>query len=132
MRKNLIQPKVITALLFLQLIPLVMFPPASFSPDSQEWWLPVLLAVLSLAGVVQLVFRHSYQNWPWHLISFAHGFNIISRILMLFQHSSYVVSGNWVIDVTYVSITLLSMLLSGFFLYYLEWPEVRLGLLAHD
>ncbi len=131
LRQKLILPQVISVILFLQLIPLVLFPPASFSPDSQEWWLPAMLVVLSLVGVIQLVFRHSYQSWPWYLISFAQGFSIISRLMMLFPHATFVEKGVWVIDGLYVILTVISMALSTLLLLYMEWPEVRLGL-AHE
>ena len=129
LRQKLISPQIITVILFLQIIPLVIFPPASFAPDSQEWWLPALLAVLSLVGVVQIVFRHSYQSWPWYLISFGQGFNIISRLMMFFPHANYVLNGVFVFDFAYLIISIFAMLLSALLLWYLEWPEVRLALI---
>jgi hypothetical protein len=130
-RQSLTRPKIITLILFLQLIPLVLFPPESFSPTTQEWWLPVLLALLVLLAVYQLVFRHTYIQWPWYLVSFAQGFNIISRLMMIMPHASSIQDGVQVFDVLYIILSVVSMLLSSFLLWYTELPEVRMGL-SHD
>jgi len=129
LRQFLSKPAIITTVLILQFIPLVMFPASSFSLDTQEWWLPVLLAIFTLIGVIQLVFRHSTAQWPWYLVSFAQGFNIISRLMMLMPHATRNVAGRQIFNAPYVFITIISMLLSGLMLGYAELPEVRLGLL---
>jgi hypothetical protein len=126
MRKMLTQPKVITLILILQLIPLILFPASSFSPNTQEWWLPVVLAVLAFAGVFQLTFRHSMEGWPWYLIGFAQGFNIISRLMMLMPHATYNNNGVQVFNSVYFTLSTIAMLLSAFMLWYIEWPEVRM------
>jgi hypothetical protein len=129
LRPFLARPTTIIAILFIQLIPLLLFPPTSYSLKTQEWWLPVLLVVFTLIGVFQLVFRRSAAQWPWYLVSFAQGFNIISRLMMLMPHATYNVSGKQEFNTLYVSLTICSMLFSGFLLWYTELPEVRLGLL---
>ncbi len=86
MLKKITTPKAITILLFLQLIPLVLFPGESFAGTSQEWWLPFILGLLTLWAIVEVVFRHNFASWPWHLFAFAQGFNIISRLMMIFPH----------------------------------------------
>ena len=58
-RRALAHPTVIIVLLLLQFIPLVLFPPDSFSTKTQEWWLPVLLAVLVLWADVELIARRN-------------------------------------------------------------------------
>ena len=127
-RKYLTTAKAITVLLVLQFIPMVLFPPESFSLKTQEWWLPVVLAVLALISTIQL-FRQSVASWPWHLIGFSQGFNIISRLLMLFPHATYNLEGAQYFNTTYVVLSLISMGLSAFLLWYTELPEVRMGLL---
>lgn len=123
---------IIILLLVLQFIPLVMFPPESFSPDSQEWWLPVLLAILAIVAVVRLVTRGGDVNWPWYLIGFSQGFNLISRLLMLMPHSMKIVDGQTVLNTQYVGLTLISMIFSGFFLWYIELPEVRINMIKAE
>lgn len=119
----------IVGVLILQLVPLVLFPPESFSSNSQEWWLPLLLAAMVLVACVQLILRGSNQLWPWHLMSFSQGFNIISRLMMLWPHATKTVGGATVLNVPYVALTLTSMAMSAVLLWYLELPEVRIGLL---
>ena len=126
----LFQRKTLILILFLQFIPLIMFPPSSFTPSSQEYWLPILLSVFSLIAVIQLL-RGNESNWPWDLIGFAQGFNIISRLMLIMPHSTIiengVVSFNW----PYFLITVVSMLLSAFVLWYIAKAEVRTILLQN-
>jgi hypothetical protein len=127
-RHTVTSRKVIIAVLILQLIPLILFPPESFSPDTQEWWLPVLLAVLVLLADFQLIVRRSSQPWPWYLVSFSQGFNIISRLMMLWPHATRTVDGATVANLPYILLTFVAMGLSALLLWYTELPEVRLGL----
>src|SRR5512146_3280248 len=87
----------ISVMMILQFIPMVLFPPESFSPTTQEWWLPVVLAVLTIISIIQ-IFRHSVAVWPWNLISFSQGFNIISRLMMILPHATYNASGSQYFD----------------------------------
>src|SRR5271157_711661 len=128
-RKSLANPTLITVSLLVSLIPLLLYPPASYNPTSQEWWLPVLLVIFSLIAFVELVFRHTQETWPWYLISFSQGFNIITRLMMLWPHATVNVNGNQVFNAPYVTLTILSMLMSAYFLWYTELPDVRTGLI---
>ena len=127
-RDAITRPKVIVAVLILQLIPLVLFPAASFSANTQEWWLPVLLAVLVLVADFELIIRRSTSAWPWYLMSFSQGFNIISRLMMLWPHATKTFGGATVANLPYIVLTLAAMGLSALLLWYTELPEVRLGL----
>jgi hypothetical protein len=120
---------IIIFLLVLQFIPLVMFPPESFSPNSQEWWLPILLAILAVIAVIRLISRGGEVAWPWYLLGFSQGFNLISRLLMLMPHSMKIVDGQTVLNSQYVGLTLVSMIFSAFFLWYIELPEVRINMI---
>jgi hypothetical protein len=119
----------IVGALILQLVPLILFPPESFTSKSQEWWLPALLASMVLVACVELILRGSHQLWPWHLMSFSQGFNIISRLMMLWPHATKTVGGATVLNVPYVALTITSMGMSAVLLWYLELPDVRIGLL---
>jgi len=119
----------ITAVLILQFVPLLLFPPESFAVTSQEWWLPLLLAVMVVVADIELVVRRSAQAWPWYLISFAQGFNIISRLMMMWSHATKNVGVVSVVNTPYILLTLVAMGLSAALLWYTELPEVRLGLL---
>ena len=129
MRKALTSPGMIVAVLITQFIPLILFPADSFSPTSQVWWLPALLAAMVLIADFQLIVRRSTSLNPWYLIAFVQGFNIISRLLMLWPHATQDVGGQAVFNGIYVGLTLISLLWSAFLLWYCELPEVRMGLL---
>jgi hypothetical protein len=126
MRHFFTNPKLITPMLVLQLIPLILFPMRTFSGKSQEWWLPILLALMVVVALVQILVRHSQAAWPWYLISFAQGFNIISRVMMLMPHTTINVSGSQVVSMDYIFLTLISIAWSAFILWYIDLPEVRM------
>jgi hypothetical protein len=119
----------IIAVLILQIIPLLLFPPETFSPTTQEWWLPVLLVGMVVIADIYLIVFRSPAPWPWHLLSFAQGFNIISRLMLLWPHSANQVGKAFVLDVPYIAATLISIIMSAFVLWYTELPDVRMGLL---
>lgn len=120
---------VIVVVLIVQLIPIILFPAASFVPTSQEWWLPLMLLIMMVPADLQLILRRSTELWPWHLLTFSHGFNVISRLMMLWPHATHIVNGEMAINGPYVSLSCISMAASGFLLYYLELPEVRIALI---
>jgi len=112
-------------LCIVQFITFLLFPASSYSPSSQEWWLPVLCLVLALVGTLQLMVRHSPQPWPWYIISFAHGINIISRLMLFLPRATVRVQGDLRLNTLYVVLAVASMLISAFYLWYLERYEVR-------
>jgi len=126
-RRPLAVRRAIVGILILQIIPLLLFPPDSFRPNSQEWWLPLLLAIMVVTADIKLLVWRSHAVWPWHLMIFAQGFNIISRIMMLWAHATKTVGSATVLNLPYLAFTLVAMAWSAFLLWYLELPEVRLG-----
>jgi hypothetical protein len=126
-RIDLANPRLIKAILFLQFIPILLFPPSIFELTSQSWWLPAILVILAIVGVIQ-VFRKSVAAWPLFLISFAQGFNVISRLLMLMPQSTQGVEGK-IFNAPYFILSIISMLASAFVLWYVEKPEVKQQLL---
>lgn len=131
-RAGLVRPGMIRGALLLQPVPLLLFPPESFSAQSQQWWLPVLLAMMVAVADAQLLWRRSHQVWPWQLLAFAQGFNIISRLMMVWPHATLIVGGVTVFNTPYVLLSLLAMALSALSLWYLELPEVRQGLMRPE
>lgn len=130
MRKFLTRPSVVVALLILQFIPLLLFPPSTFDPASQEWWLPVLLAILVLIAIFQLVFRRAIALWPWYLMSFSQGFNIISRLMLFMPHASRSVGDSVSVDWVYMILSIISIVISMGYIIYCELPDVRMSLLS--
>ena len=127
-RRAIASRGIIILVLLLQFVPLVLFPPASFSPTTQEWWLPVVLALLVLWADLELIVRRSDQVWPWNLMAFSQGFSIISRLMMLWPHATVSVNNVDTLNLPYIVLTFVSMALSAFLLWYTELPDVRLGL----
>lgn len=113
-------PKFLYAMLVLQLIPLLLNPVSVFELKSQEWWLPALLVLLAILGSVQ-IFRKTVAPWPLYLISFSHGFNIISRLMMLLPQSTEGTS----FDGLYFSLSVVAMAFSVFMLWLFELPQAR-------
>jgi hypothetical protein len=129
-RKLLTSRGMIPLLLCLQVLPLVVFPSSAYSLKSQEWWLPLLLTILTLISLVQVLIRRSIAAWPWYLLAFSQGFNIISRIMMLLPHATITVEGGGqAADGAYIAIAFAAMLFSAFEIWYSELPEVRQKLL---
>jgi len=126
----LFQRKTIIAILIVQWIPLILLPFSSFSATSQEWWLPAFLMLMTIIAVVELAVRKNMKSWPWDLLGFSQGFNIISRLMMLMPRATMVVNGEKMFNTTYFVVGLISMLLSVFVLWYISKPETRSSLLA--
>lgn len=120
---------VIIAVLILQVVPLLLFPAKSFSPTTQEWWLPALLVVMVLVADFQVIIRRSIAATPWYLMSFAQGFNIISRLMMLWPNITQVTEQGRFVNWPYLLLTFTAMILSALILWYTEKPAVRVGLL---
>ena len=128
-RQAIVSRGFVIGALVLQFVPLVLFPPESFSPQTQEWWLPVLLALLAIWADVELIVRHNDRAWPWDLIAFSHGLNIISRIMMVWPHATHLVNKVSVLNVPYIVLTFVAVALSATMLWYSELPDVRMRLL---
>ena len=128
-RSPLFSPAFVIVILLLQIIPLVLFPLQFFSLSSQVWWLPVLLALMVLIADFQLIVRRSPIVWPWYLLGFAQGFNIISRLMMMWPNVSVTSSAGTQTNWPYLILTFIAMAMSAFMLWYTEKPQVRVALL---
>jgi hypothetical protein len=130
LRRLLTNPRVIPVALVAQIVPLLMFPASAFTLKTQEWWLPALLTLLTVLALIQLLVRRSPESWPWHVLGFSQGFNIISRLMMLMPHAAAFVDGVQRFDVRYVALSIGSMVLSAGALWLGELPEVRASIQA--
>jgi hypothetical protein len=125
LRRLVTRPRLIPVLLCLHIVPLLLFPASAYSLKVQEWWLPVLLAFLTVLALVQLLLRRSVAPWPWYMLSFSQGFNIISRLMMLMPHASLYVEGVQRFNAAYVILSVAAVVLSAAALWHCELPEVR-------
>ena len=132
-RKFITTRIMIPVLLCCQVLPLLAFPPSSYQLTTQEWWLPVFLTLLTLISLVQILLRRSLAAWPWYLLSFSQGLNIISRMMMVLPHATTTGSGGTlVVNNTYVIIAIATMLLSASAIWYCDLPELRQKLAARN
>jgi hypothetical protein len=125
LRKILSARGVIPVIMSFQIVPLLIFPPSSYSGRSQEWWLPALLTFLVIIALVQILIRKTRAPWPWYLVSFAQGVNIISRLMMFMPHATMNNAGRQEFNSLYVILAVVSMILSAFEIWYNDLPEVR-------
>ena len=130
LRKVLSARVAIPVIMCFQVVPLLLFPLSTYSIKNQDWWLPVLLTFLVIIALVQIFIRHAIAPWPWYLVNFAQGINIISRIMMLMPHATVNNEGTQNLNGTYLIIAIVAMLLSAFEIWYNELPEVRRKILA--
>ncbi|MGA2641079.1 MAG: hypothetical protein ABSG21_09250 [Spirochaetia bacterium] len=129
LRKLLSSHPAVLVMLVLQIAPLIVFPLSTFTLKSQEWWLPVVLTILALIAIIQILSTGTQAAGPWHLLSFAQGLNIISRLMMLLPHATEFANGVQRVNTDYVLITVASMLFSAFEIWYVDMPEVRKSVL---
>lgn len=128
-RSFLSQPSVIIAILLLQIIPLVLFPLNVFQPTGQIWWLPAILVICTLVADFQIIVRRSNSVNPWLLIGFAQGFNVISRLMMVWPNATLTSEAGTSVNWVYLALTIISIAASWWLLIYTEKPEIREGLL---
>jgi hypothetical protein len=125
LRKALSGPRTVIVLMCLQVVPLLLLPGESWSVKTQEWWLPLLLTVLIAVALVQLLIRRTRSAAPWYILSFAQGFSVISRLMMLLPHTMVAQGNSWRFDGPYVVLAVVSICLSWFWIWYCDLPEVR-------
>ncbi len=125
LRKALSGKRIVPVVLCVQVVPLLLFPPESWSIKTQEWWLPVMLTALVIVALVQLLSGRSHGAWPWAILSFAQGFNIISRVMMLLPHATVGQGGAQRFDGLYVVLSAAAMVISALEIWYGDLPEVR-------
>ena len=119
MRKGL--PLGLKLVIFLQIIPVLLLPPATLASMGSVPWV-VAVALFGLLG---------YNLWhrrAWSRIAtvFVQGFSIIVRLLALVGHAVQGGQPGNPLDVATVSTFLLSMIISAIVLYYVDQPDVQL------
>jgi hypothetical protein len=126
-RRYITRAVIIRIMLVLQVAPLLAMPISTYSLNTQEWWLPAFLSLLTLISLIKILPRRSLSTWPWYLLAFSQGFNIISRLMMLLPHATkYVEGSGMTANGPYIVISMSAMIFSAVELLYCELPEVRL------
>jgi hypothetical protein len=124
-RRPLYSRSIIILILILQIIPLLLFPPRIYGSGSQQLWLPALLVLFVVFADARLIFGRTHWIGAWYLLAFAQGFNVISRLMLVWPNGSSVAGKVVVVNWDYVLLSLLAIALSTWLLVYMEKPEVR-------
>lgn len=119
----------IILVLILQFVPLVLYPPDLLARFSEGIWLGFSLAVMALVAVGGLLSGRVRTLWPWYLLGFCHGFNVIGRLMLVWPAATGPSSAA---NVLYLVVTAVACLLSVAFLWYNELPDVRTRLARVD
>ena len=112
------------ALFFLQLIPLLIFPPSVLL----EGLLAVGVVAVAIVGLGFMLLRK--RAWALTMSIFVQGLNIVVRLMMLFPHALLSASAGKGIDVAFVVSSLLAIAISGWFLLRLDRPDIRMMIAA--
>lgn len=110
----------IRALFFLQIIPLILYPPSTLAGGL------AIIAVAAIAVAALGVMAIRGRAWALTMSIFIQGFNAIIRIMMFFSHAVSMSTGTPVTDWPYIIFSLASIALSIWFLYRLDRTDVRL------
>lgn len=111
------QKKFLIPLILFQIVPVIIFP------------LETITAGISIFGIIALLYAllgfgiWRGRAWALTMSIFLQGFNIIIRMMMLFPHAIRADGGGW--DTPYISMAVISMAISGWFLIRLDKPDVR-------
>jgi len=112
------------ALFFLQLIPLLIFPPSVLI----EGLLAVGVVAVAIVGLGFMLLRK--RAWALTMSIFIQGLNIVVRLMMLFPHALLSASAGKGIDVAFIVSSLLAIAISGWFLLRLDRPDIRVMIAA--
>jgi hypothetical protein len=112
------------ALFFLQVIPLLIYPPSIL----QAGLLAVGVVTIAVLALGFMVLRR--RAWALTMSIFVQGFNIVIRLMMLFPHALRPESAGGGVDVLFIISSLLAIAISGWFLYRMDRPDIRMAMVA--
>jgi hypothetical protein len=121
---SMVQKSKLLPIYILQILPLLLFPPATLRSG--------LIVVVFLALIIVLLDYGLLKGraWALSLSMFLQGFNVIIRIMMLFPHAIRPENLGGGLDLSYISINILAIVVSLWFLLRLDRPDVRSTLIA--
>ena len=112
------------ALYFLQLIPLLIFPPSILV----EGILAVGVVAVAIVALGFMLLRK--RAWALTMSIFIQGLNVVARLMMLFPHALESGSAGGGIDIAFIVSSLLAIAISGWFLIRLDRPDIRMAIAA--
>lgn len=114
-------PPFVSAILLLQFIPLLIFPPSLLMAA------PVMIGVVAIFFVSMGILALRGSAWALTMSLYCQGMNVIVRLMMLLPNA---MSGEGVLDTAFVTAMLLGVTISTWLLFRLDRPDVRKALLA--
>ena len=112
------------ALFFLQLVPLLIFPPSILF----EGILAVGVVAVAVLALGFMLLRK--RAWALTMSLFIQGLNVVVRLMMLFPHALQSGPAGKGIDVAFVVSSLLAIAISGWFLIRLDRADIRVAITA--
>ena len=109
---------------FLQFIPIILYPPSTF----QGGWVVILVVVACLLALGY--FLMTGRSWALKLSIFVQGLNIIVRLMMGFANAIRPEKLGGGFDGILIITSLLGILISGWFLFRLDQPDIKATIVA--
>ncbi len=116
--------KKLLPLLILQIVPLLIFPPALLA----KGFLVIIVLILMYVGLGYGLLRG--RMWALTLSILLQGLNIVIRLMMLFPNSFRAEGANSGWDVPYAITSILAIALSAWFLARLDRGDIRAMIMA--
>jgi len=104
---------------YLQFIPIIIYPPSTY----QGGWVVILVVV---AGLLALgYFLKQGRSWALKLSIFIQGLNIIIRLMIGIAHIARPANLGGGFDGALIITSLLGILISGWFMFRLDEPDIQ-------
>ena len=109
---------------FLQFIPIILYPPSTWKGG----WIVMLVVI---AGLLALgYFLKMGRSWALKMSIFIQGLNIIIRLMMGIAHIARPEKLGGGFDGALIVTSLLGILISGWFLFRLDQPDIKATITA--
>jgi len=115
------RPVLIIVIAILQIVPIILMPPALLSRVNRLFFVPPLL-IFALIAWALLTFRPAGRM----LTIFVQGFNIIVRVLITLARVVPSKAAGTPADIPLLVTSLTSIVLSALILFYVDQPEMQL------
>jgi hypothetical protein len=109
---------------FLQFIPIIIYPPSVF----QGGWVVILVVAACLLALGYFLMMG--RSWALKLSIFVQGLNIIIRLMMGIAHAARPENLGGGFDGALIVTYLLSILISGWFMFRLDEPDIKATITA--
>jgi hypothetical protein len=109
---------------FLQFIPIILYPPTTL----QGGWVVILIVIAAILALGY--FLLTGRSWALKMSIFVQGLNIIVRIMMGFANALSPENLGGGFDGTLIITSLLGIIISAWFLFRLDQPDIKATIVA--